>query len=196
MVDLKMLRDRARYVVLHPVRAWESIREENRTVKTVHKSFLIPVLILISLSAFAGSIIYKPTGLSVLFPLIRALKQFLCFYMTVLLSSWTLNEISVAFVPKKDYALSFKLVVYSLTPLYLTVIITRFFPELELINLLSLYGAYILYVGLSSIENISRRGLLKYFVVALLVLMTFYFTISWVSQSLLEGLYFAFAGSI
>jgi len=191
-----MLRDRARYIIFQPVRAWETIRKENRSVRTVQGSFLIPVLIMISLSAFVGSLIYNPSGLSILFPVIRALKQFLCFYLTVLLSSLTLNEISLAFVQSKDYSFNFKLVTYSFTPLFITVIITRFLPDLALLNLLSLYGAYIIYTGLNTIENISRRAFLRYFIVALLIVIVFYLALSWLIRSLLEGIYFAFAGSV
>jgi len=191
-----MLRDRARYIIFQPVRAWETIRKENRSVRTVQGSFLIPVLIMISLSAFVGSLIYNPSGLSILFPVIRALKQFLCFYLTVLLSSLTLNEISLAFVQSKDYSFNFKLVTYSFTPLFITVIITRFLPDLALLNLLSLYGAYIVYTGLNTIENISRRAFLRYFIVALLIVIVFYLALSWLIRSLLEGIYFAFAGSV
>ncbi len=196
MIDLRMLRDRARYIIIHPVKAWETIRKENRSVRKVQSSFLIPVLVVISLSAFAGSLIYNPTGLSILFPVIRALKQFICFYLTVLLASWVLNELSVAFRTNKDYSLNFKLVTYSLTPLFITVLITRFLPDLTLINILSLYGAYILYTGLKTIENITGQSLLRYFIVALLTIIIFYLTISWMSRSLLEGMYFALAGSI
>lgn len=191
-----MLRDRARYIIIHPVKAWETIRKENRSVRKVQSSFLIPVLVVISLSAFAGSLIYNPTGLSILFPVIRALKQFICFYLTVLLASWVLNELSVAFRTNKDYSLNFKLVTYSLTPLFITVLITRFLPDLALINILSLYGAYILYTGLKTIENITGQSLLRYFIVALLTIIIFYLTISWMSRSLLEGMYFALAGSV
>ena len=196
MVDLRMLRERARYIILHPVRAWETINSEKRTVRTVQGSFLVPVLILVSLSAFLGSLIYNPSGLSILFPLIRALKQFICFYFTVLLSAWVLNEISLAFVQEKNYSFNFKLVTYSFTPLYLTVIITRFLPDLALINFLGLYGAYIMYTGISKIENISSKGILRYFIVALLTVIILYLAISWISRSVLEGMYFAFAGSI
>ena len=191
-----MLRDRARYIIIHPVKAWETIRKENRSVRKVQSSFLIPVLVVISLSAFAGSLIYNPTGLSILFPVIRALKQFICFYLTVLLASWVLNELSVAFRTNKDYSLNFKLVTYSLTPLFITVLITRFLPDLALINILSLYGAYILYTGLKTIENITGQSLLRYFIVALLTIIIFSLTISWMSRSLLEGMYFALAGSV
>ena len=196
MIDFRMLRDRARYIIIHPVKAWETIRKENRSVRKVQSSFLIPVLVVISLSAFAGSLIYNPTGLSILFPVIRALKQFICFYLTVLLASWVLNELSVAFRTNKDYSLNFKLVTYSLTPLFITVLITRFLPDLALINILSLYGAYILYTGLKTIENITGQCLLRYFIVALLTIIIFYLTISWMSRSLLEGMYFALAGSV
>ncbi len=191
-----MLRDRARYIIIHPVKAWETIRKENRSVRKVQSSFLTPILVVISLSAFAGSLIYNPTGLSILFPVIRALKQFICFYLTVFLASWVLNELSVAFRTNKDYTLNFKLVTYSLTPLFITVLITRFLPDLALINILSLYGAYILYTGLKTIENITGQSLLRYFIVALLTIIIFYLTISWMSRSLLEGMYFALAGSV
>jgi len=196
MIDLRMLRDRARYIIIHPVKAWETIRKENRSVRKVQSSFLTPILVVISLSAFAGSLIYNPTGLSILFPVIRALKQFICFYLTVFLASWVLNELSVAFRTNKDYTLNFKLVTYSLTPLFITVLITRFLPDLALINILSLYGAYILYTGLKTIENITGQSLLRYFIVALLTIIIFYLTISWMSRSLLEGMYFALAGSV
>lgn len=196
MVDLGMLRDRARYIIIHPVKAWETINNENRSVRTVQGSFLLPVLILVTLSAFLGALIYNPSGLSVLFPIIRALKHFICFYLTVLLSSWVLNEISQAFVREKNYSFNFKLVSYSLTPLYITVIISRFLPDLAMINLLAFYGAYIMYEGISSIEKISREGIIRYFIVALLTVMVFYIAISWISRSVLEGIYFAVAGNI
>jgi len=196
MIDFQMLRDRARYILIHPVKAWEAISKENRSVRTVQSSFLIPILVLISLSAFAGSLIYNPAGLSILFPVLRALKQFICFYLTVLLSAWVINELSITFIKNKNYSFNFKLVTYSLTPLYITVLITRFLPDLALINILSLYGAYILYTGLKTIENTTGQSLLRYFIVALLTIIIFYLAISWISRSLLEGIYFAFAGVV
>ena len=191
-----MLRDRPRALIIQPLKAWEMIKLENRSVKEVQISFLLPVLVLISLSAFAGSLIYNPAGLSVLFPILRALKQFICFYLTVLLTSWVLNELSAAFIHFKDYSFNFKLVVYSLTPLYITVIITRFLPDLSIINILALYGAYILYAGLKNIENSSRKSVIRYFIVALLSVIVFYLAISWITGSLLEGIYFALAGKV
>ncbi|MBS0010564.1 MAG: YIP1 family protein [Bacteroidales bacterium] len=195
MIDLRMLRNRVRYIIVHPDKAWKTIKKEDRSVKTVQSSFLIPVLTLISLSAFAGSLIYNPLGLSVLFPVIKALKQFICFYLTILLSSWVLNEVSIAFMQKKSYSFNFKLVTYSLSPLYVTVLVTRFLPDLGLINILALYGAYIMFTGLGTLENISSRSLIRYFIVALLSVVTFYLTISWISSSVLEGVYFAIAGN-
>ncbi len=196
MIDLQMLAHRLKHIIVNPVKAWEIIKRENRSTGTVHISFLMPLLILISLSAFAGSLIYNPSGLSVLYPIILALKQFLCFYLTVLISSWILNELSVAFVSKKDYSFNFKLIVYSLSPLYLTVLVTRFLPDLSILNILGFYGAYIMYSGLNTIENLAGKSLLRYFIIALLTVMISYLTISWITRSLLEGIYFAFAGSI
>lgn len=191
-----LLWHRARYILLQPNRAWVTIRSEKRILKYVHSSFLLPVLTLISLSAFAGTLIYSPPGLSIVFPVIQGLKQFIRFYLTILLSSWVINELSVAFVQRKDYNFNFKLVTYALTPLYITVLLTRFLPDLGILNVLAFYGAYITYAGLAGIENVSRQMIIRYFIVALFSITVFYLSISWITSSVLEGIYFAIAGSV
>jgi len=196
MTDPGMLISSLKHILIHPATAWENINKENHSVKTVNRSFLVPVLILVSLSAFTGSLIYNPSGLSVLYPLTRAVKHFACFYLTILLSSWLLNEISAALIKTRDYPFNFRLVTYSLSPLLTTVFITRLIPDLALINILGLYGAYILYCGLNTIENIKKRDLIRYFIVALPLILVIYFFISWISRTLLESVYFAFAGNI
>ncbi len=196
MTDIGRLPGRIRNILFKPAATWEEIKEEDISVRAVSSSFLIPLLVLVSLSAFAGTLIYTSSKLSILYPVIRALKHLTCFYITILLSALVLNEISLAFVKTRNYTFNFRLVTYSLTPLFTTVFITRLLPDLALINLLGFYGAYIMYRGIHTIENTEKQKLLNYFIVALLTVITLYFSISWISRSLFEGLYFAFAGSI
>lgn len=196
MTDPGMLISRIKHILIHPATTWEHLNKESRSVKTVNRSFLVPVLILVSLSAFTGSLIYNPGGLSVLYPLTRAVKHFACFYLTIIVSSWILNEISAVLIKTRDYPFNFRLVTYSMSPLFTTVFITRLIPELALINILGLYGAYILYCGLNTIENIKKKDLIRFFIVALFIILVLYFSISWISRTLLESVYFAFANNI
>ncbi|MFO7755715.1 MAG: Yip1 family protein [Bacteroidales bacterium] len=196
MTDIGKLPGRIKNILFKPGATWKEIRKEDMSVRTVSRSFLIPLLIIVSLSAFTGMLIYTSSKLSILYPVIRALKHFTCFYITILLSALILNELSSAYMNTRNYAFNFRLVTYSLTPLFTTVFITRLLPDLALINLLGFYGAYIMYRGMQTIENKEKQNLLNYFIVALLTVITLYFSISWISRSLFEGLYFAFAGSI
>lgn len=196
MTDTGKLISRTKNILFKPASTWEEIIKEDMSVREVSRSFLLPLLVLISVSAFAGTLIYTSGKLSILYPLIRALKHFTCFYITILLSALVFNELSLAYVKTRNYAFNFRLVTYSLTPLFTTVFITRLLPDLALINLLGFYGVYILYRGIHTIENTEKQNLLNYFIVALLTVITLYFSISWISRSLFEGLYFAFAGSI
>ncbi|MDZ7739571.1 MAG: Yip1 family protein [Bacteroidales bacterium] len=196
MTDTGKLISRTKNILFKPAATWEEIIKEDKSVRAVSRSFLIPLLVLVSLSAFAGTLIYTSSKLSILYPVIRSLKHFTCFYITILLSALVLNELSLACIKTRNYAFNFRLVTYSLTPLFTTVFITRLLPDLALINLLGFYGIYILYRGIHTIENTEKQKLLNYFIVALLTVTTLYFSISWISRSLFEGLYFAFAGSI
>ncbi len=196
MTDIVSLPGRIKNILFKPEATWEEIRKEDMSVRAVSRSFLIPLLVLVSLSSFAGMLIYTSSKLSILYPVIRALKHFTCFYLTILLSALVLNELSSAYIKTRNYAFNFRLVTYSLTPLLATVFITRLLPDLALINLLGFYGAYIMYRGIHIVENKEKQNLLNYFIVALLTVITLYFSISWISRSLFEGIYFAFAGGI
>lgn len=192
MIDLKFLYDRIRYFLFQPKRAWELVLEEDRPVSNVSNSFLIPLAVLLALAAFAGSMIYDYSGLSVLYPILTGLRFFLSFYLTVRLSAWVITEISVAFVTEKNYSFNYKLISFSLSPLIITLAITRFFPLLVIINILGLYGVFIMWLGLDTITNYRNKGQVNYFIMAFSSVLVFYFSLSWICGSVLEGLYFAF----
>ena len=196
MTDSIITVKRLRNILIQPLKEWEVINLENHTVKQVRSSFLLPLLVLIAISAIAGSFIYNPRGLSFLYPLVPAVKHFLALYLTIVLSSWAMNEISLAIVPVKDYTFIYKLITYSLSPFFITLFITRLIPELDLINIFGIYGGYIMFCGLRVYEKISGQALIRYFIVALFTVIVFYFGISWIINSLIEGVYFALTGSL
>ena len=190
MIDTKFMYRRIRYVITNPARAWKHIRDENRTVKTVILSYLLPLISVVSLAAFAGTLIYTHSRLSILFPIIISVKLFLSLYLTILLSAWVINEISVAYRQNKNYEFSFKLVSYAITPLIVIMVITRLFPLLMFLNILGFYGAFILWVGINTMEDITSNGAIRFFILALTSIIIFYLSISWILGSVLEGLYF------
>ena len=51
-------------IIINPVKAWETIDLENRPVKLIRNNFLFPIILLGSVSAIFGSLIYTNAELS------------------------------------------------------------------------------------------------------------------------------------
>jgi hypothetical protein len=92
----------------------------------------------------------------------------------------------------RDFVVSFKLAVYSLSPLFLSLAISRLFESLLFINILSLYGLYIFWIGMEKMINPPEHKKLP-MVIATLISMLIIFGILQIALSkLTETLYFAF----
>ena len=63
-MDFKFLSHRIRNIILNPVKAWEAICSENRPIRDVRDSFFFPLVTLVAVSAFLGSLLFTNTELS------------------------------------------------------------------------------------------------------------------------------------
>jgi Yip1 domain len=134
-------------IIINPAKAWETIDLENRPVKLIRNNFLFPFIIIISVSAFLGSLIYANAELSSVYSVFVGIKCFLLFYITVFATAYILKEITRPLDLGKDFAISFRLIVYSIVPLLLCQVLSRFFESLLFVNVLALYSLYIFWTG-------------------------------------------------
>lgn len=134
-------------IIINPVKAWETIDSESKPVKVIRNSFLLPFILLVSISAFAGSLIFANSELSLIYSVFVGLKCFFLFYLTVYVTAFVLKEITYPLDLGKNFAVSFRLIAYSMVPLLLCQILSRFFESLLFINVLALYSLYIFWTG-------------------------------------------------
>jgi hypothetical protein len=146
-MDYKFLLTSLKNILLDPSKTWETIDTENRPVKVIRDSYLFPLLILVSLSAVAGSLIFMNTELSPAFSILTGLKTFLTLFITIYLSALILKEITYPLDLGRDFTVSFRIITFSFTPLLLTMFISNFFESLLFVNILGLYGLYIFWTG-------------------------------------------------
>ena len=135
-------------ILFNPVKAWETIDSENKPVNVIRNRFLIPLIFLVSASAIAGSMIYKNSELSAVYSFSVGIKCFLLFYITTYVTAYMLKEITYPLDLGRNFAVSFRLIAYSIVPLLLCQIISRFFESLMFINVLALFGLYIFWTGI------------------------------------------------
>jgi hypothetical protein len=134
-------------ILFNPAKEWETIDSDNRPVKTIRNTFLFPLIILVSVSAFAGSLIYSNSELSSVYSVFVGIKCFLLFYITIYASAFILKEITNTLDLGKNFAVSFRLIVFSVVPFLLCQVLSRFFESLLFVNVLALYGLYIFWTG-------------------------------------------------
>jgi hypothetical protein len=134
-------------IIINPVKEWETIHSEIRSVRVIRNSFLFPVIFLVSVSATVGSLLYTNPELSSVYSVFVGIKCFLIFYITVYVTAFILKEITYPLDLGRNFAVSFRLIVYSVVPFLLCQVLSRLFESLLFINVLALYGLYIFWTG-------------------------------------------------
>jgi hypothetical protein len=140
-------------IVFNPVKFWETIKSENTPAALIRNSFLIPLSVLVTLAAFFGSLFFTNSELTPLYSVLFSIKCLLVIFIAVYATSFLMGQITYPLDLGKDFNNSFKMVVVSVTPFLMCQILSRLFESLLFVNIISLYGLYIFWIGAEKILN-------------------------------------------
>ena len=146
-MDYKFFFRGIKNIILNPAKVWETIDSKNVPVKLLRGSFLFPLIILVSVSAFFGSMIFTNPELSAAYSILVGIKCLVLLLFTTYCSTWLLGEITYPLDLGKKFGVSFSLVVYSISPFILCQLLSRLLESLLFVNILGLYGLYIFWIG-------------------------------------------------
>lgn len=190
-MDFRFLYHRIKHFIINPVKAWEVVHRENRPMRYVRGSFFMPLIILVSISSFFGSLFFINNTLKPMFSVLVAVDAFLLLYLGVYASAFIVREIILAMDLGNDFLVSFKLVAYSMAPVFLSLAISRLFESLLFINVLGLYSVYIFWMGMEKMIDPPQHKKLP-MVIATVISMAIIFGILQMALSrLTEAVYFA-----
>lgn len=168
---MERILERIRTVLLTPKQAWEPIREEPATIAEIIRNYLIYLAAVPALSAFIGRALvgYPLVGRE---PLGRALLASVLNYVLTLVGVWVLAQVINWMAPNfggtKDPIGAMKLAAYASTP-YLVGGIFLLVPSLSVLHLVaSLYGIYLIYLGLPALMQSPRERAAAYTVASVL----------------------------
>ena len=178
---------RAWVLLTKPEMGWRIVADEQASSKQVTQEYVIPFFILCILASFLG-FIFNSSDVGIHFAFIKAL-----FSAMALFGSWWFSVKACKFLVqrlhKKDIseAVSYTLVSYSFTVVFLLNIILAFFPSLFFLALLAVYTLYIVFVGVGVILDIEEhsRGKLSIAISILIVLMPLF--IEWILGEMLPN---------
>ncbi len=191
-MDYKFFLSGLKNIIFSPVKAWETIDSENKSVKIIRDNFLFPLIILVSITAIAGSLLFTNTELSPVYSIFTGIKWFLVFFVSIFLTSLILGEITFPLDLGKNFSVSFRLIAYSLAPFILCQVLSRLFESLLFVNVIGLYGLYIFWTGAEKLLNPPQYKKMPLLIAATITLAVVYVGTSVALNMLVDKVYYAF----
>jgi hypothetical protein len=179
-------------IITDPVKAWELIDSENRPIKLVRNSFLFPLSILVSVSAFAGSLIFTHSELSPVYSIIVGLNCLVILLLTIYATAFIFNEITRALDLGRDSNIAFRIIVYSIAPFLLCQILSRLFESLLFVNIIGFYCLYIFWTGVEKLLTPPQHKKLPMLIATTIAMIGIYIGVDFLLTSLADKVFYAF----
>jgi hypothetical protein len=183
---------RMKDILMNPVKTWEDIDSENRSVKSLRNNFFLPLIILVSVSAFVGSLIFVNKQLTPVYSIFVGIKCFGLFYFTVYAAALIFGEITYPLDLGKDFSVSFRIIVYSTVPFFMCQIFSRLFESLLFANILGLYGLYIFWTGAEKMLTPPEYKKMPMLISASIAVAGIYIATNLLLTKLIDKVYFSY----
>ena len=181
--------NRVKSILLTPKTEWSLIESEQTDVKTLTTNYMLPLALIPAIAGFIG---FGLIGQNVLgmhigsagYGLRYAIVNLVSTIGGAFLTAYIIDLLAPSFGSEKNFLQSFKLVVYSYTPMMVAGILL-IIPSLSILaTLAGLYGLYLLYIGLQPLKKTPEDKKTSYFVVSLIVVILGSFVLSSILSSI------------
>jgi len=174
---MKAILERARDIILKPKGTWRIIKDETSSVQEIFINYAAPLALIPAVATIIGLSIVGirvPAGHIARAPFMESLAGGVLGYVFHLLGllagAWAVNFLAPYFNSKSDLNSAAKLVVYSMTPIWLIGIFS-ILPGLGILQIFGLYGIYLIYLGLPLLIETPPEKVLWYTTVIVLAAM-------------------------
>jgi hypothetical protein len=146
-MDYRFLVTGIKNILFNTSKYWFTIHSEDTANKSVRNSILLPLTLLVSVAAFAGSLIFINTELSFIYSIFLGIKKCMVILTATYLAAIILRETTFPLDLGRSFNVAFRLIVFSLVPFLLCQIVSSVFESLLFLNITGLYGLYIFWSG-------------------------------------------------
>lgn len=183
---------RVQGILLKPKEEWPKIKEESQSVSQILTSY---VMILAAIPAIAQFIGYGIVGHRIPFygwyrmgigtAFVRSILSYALMVASAYLLHIVINALAQTFSSKQNPESAMKLAAYSLTPGWVASALSIIPMLYILVMIASLYGVYILYLGLSAkLMETPKEKILSYLVVIIVITFVIMFVIGAILSTL------------
>lgn len=168
--------ERIKGILFSPKTEWEKIKSESTGIAQVLTGYAIPLALIPAVFGFLGYVLigvnFGMFGV-IRYPLTSGIVWAIVWFIMTLVGLYIIGIVINALAPSFDSAPNvinaFKLAVYSMTP-YFVAGILYIFPVLGILVLLaSLYGLYLMYLGMPVMMSTPKEKVIGYMIVSIIV---------------------------
>lgn len=189
-MDFKFFARSITQIILDPVKAWDSIYSEPRSVSYISLNLFFPLLLIAAISAFLGSVFFINTGFLKTFSVLAGMKYLLLYLVVIYITSFLVTKAAGAINAGMDFSLSFKLILYSSVPFLLCQAVSRLFESFIFVNMLSFYGVYILWTGTGKMLNTPENKKIQLVISSVIIFLLSFFITGWFLTRLFNKLFY------
>jgi len=189
-MEFKFLAKSITEIILDPVKAWDTINSESRPVSYINFNLFLPLIIIVSISAFLGSLLFINTGLLKTFSILAGIKYLLLYLVVINGTSFMVTKAAGALNVAMNFNLSFKLVMYSSVPFILCQAVSRLFESFIFINILAFYGLYIMWTGTGKMLNLQENKKLHLLLATTIIFLLSFFITDWFLNRVFDKLFY------
>lgn len=179
-------------IVYTPAKFWETVISEHQSAGFIRNSFLIPLVLLVALAAFFGSLLFANAELSPSYSVLLSIKFIIVIFIAVYSTSYLLGEITHPLDLGRDFSISFSLVVFSATPFLMCQILSRMFESLLFVNIIGLYGLHIFWIGAEKMLNPPQYKKMPLLIAATITFAGIYIVTDLLLSMITNRLYYSF----
>ncbi len=169
-MDIKLIFNRSKEIIINPQNEWHKINNENTGIKEVLTGFVIPYLLFILLASVIGSLLFRTIFFNPVYSIVYSIFNLLTYIVVILITPVILQALANNFSAEVDKVKALKLISFSFTPSYIIGIVIGFLPAFSVLGIVGLYGLYIMWVGFDILINVSQDKKVGFYLVTILII--------------------------
>jgi hypothetical protein len=182
--------ERAKKIIMTPKTEWLAIAAEEPNTAQIFKGYVLPLALIPAIAHIIGlGVIGRGMMSSFSWGIAMGLVQFILAFVGVYLSAYVIAYLAPRFASQKDMGRAVQLVAYSYTPAWVAGILSLVPALGVLVFVGSLYGLYLMYLGLPQMMKTSQDKVIGYLVVSIIALIVTYWIITLILTSIVFGIF-------
>ncbi|MEO0122498.1 MAG: Yip1 family protein [candidate division WOR-3 bacterium] len=188
--------ERIKGILFSPKTEWEKIKSEPTNIAQVLTGYAIPLALIPAIFGFLGYVLigvnFGMLGV-IRYPFASAIVWAIVWFIFTLIGLYiegiVINALAPSFDSAPNVTNAFKLAVYSMTP-YFVAGVLYIFPVLGILVLLaSLYGLYLMYLGMPVMMSTPKEKVIGYMIVAIIVMFVINIIVGAIAGGILAATY-------